>query len=231
MRNDLLIVFPARSGSKRIPNKNIRPFRGKPLLDRVISVAKEAGLTKQIYVDTDSEDYAELALKSGARCPFLRDSFGDDYSPVSLTTVRFLERLKAAGNRLPPVTMQLMVNCPLRTEENIKDALEYFDSHGSFQISAFEFPFGACQWAQRRTPDGCGEPLFGDAVNSRSQDQSPVYFPTGAIWVAKTEALLKSRSFYGPNYRLWPMNWIQALDIDTEEDWKFTESIAELRNE
>jgi N-acylneuraminate cytidylyltransferase len=226
MRNDVLVVFPARSGSKRIPDKNIRPFCGEPLLKRVVRVAKEAGLTEHIYVDTDSRAYADLAVESGASCPFLRDSFKDDHSPVSLSTVRFLERLQSIGVTLPPVTMQLMVNCPLRTEQNIKEALADFDIHGGFQISAFEFPFGAYQWAQSRDPQGHGTPLFADDLKARSQDLPAVYFPTGAIWIAETEKLLESRNFYGPRYRICPMDWVQALDIDTEEDWRFTENHA-----
>ena len=68
-----LAYIPARSGSKGIPKKNIRPLCGKPLLGWMVDAAKKTGLFDQVMVSTDSEEFAEIARQCGAWVPFLRD--------------------------------------------------------------------------------------------------------------------------------------------------------------
>ena len=65
-------IIPARSGSKRIPNKNIRTFAGKPIIGWSIEAALEAECFDKIIVSTDSEKIAEIARDFGAEVPFLR---------------------------------------------------------------------------------------------------------------------------------------------------------------
>ena len=67
-----LAIIPARGGSKRIPNKNIKEFAGKPLIAYSINAAKASGLFDKIIVSTDSEQVAEIARQYGAEVPFIR---------------------------------------------------------------------------------------------------------------------------------------------------------------
>ena len=69
-----ICLIPARGGSKRIPRKNIREFRGKPMIARSISAAQESSCFDQIIVSTDDEEIAEVARAFGAEVPFLRPS-------------------------------------------------------------------------------------------------------------------------------------------------------------
>jgi CMP-N-acetylneuraminic acid synthetase len=66
-------LIPARGGSKRIPDKNIRPFCGVPVIGRSIRAALDSGLFDSVVVSTDSERIAEVARAHGAEVPFLRD--------------------------------------------------------------------------------------------------------------------------------------------------------------
>ena len=70
MKNICLI--PARGGSKRIPNKNIKNFHGKPLIAWSIEAAKSSGLFESIYISTDDIKIAKIAKSYGAKIPFLR---------------------------------------------------------------------------------------------------------------------------------------------------------------
>ena len=67
-----LCVIPARGGSKRIPRKNIQNFFGKPILAYSIELAKKCEIFDEIMVSTDDEEIAEIAIKYGAKIPFLR---------------------------------------------------------------------------------------------------------------------------------------------------------------
>ena len=69
-----IAVIPARSGSKGLPDKNIRPVNGKPLLAYTIEAALESGCFDTVHVSTDSERYAEIARQYGADVPFLRSA-------------------------------------------------------------------------------------------------------------------------------------------------------------
>src|SRR3989344_2888966 len=68
----ILAIIPARGGSRRIPNKNIKLFNGKPLIYYSIKNAKDSGIFDRIVVDTDSPKIADVAKKCGAEVPFLR---------------------------------------------------------------------------------------------------------------------------------------------------------------
>ncbi|MDD2689179.1 MAG: acylneuraminate cytidylyltransferase family protein [Candidatus Omnitrophica bacterium] len=69
---NVVAVIPARAGSKGLPNKNILPLLGKPLIQYSIEVAKKAKLLDRIIVSTDSEQIADISRKSGAEVPFIR---------------------------------------------------------------------------------------------------------------------------------------------------------------
>jgi N-acylneuraminate cytidylyltransferase len=70
----VVALIPARSGSERVRDKNIRPLRGHPLLAYPIAAAREAGIFDRIVCSTDSGKIAEVAQRYGADVPFLRPS-------------------------------------------------------------------------------------------------------------------------------------------------------------
>ena len=88
-------IIPARGGSKRIPRKNIKDFRGRPMIDYAITAAKDSGLFDGIYVSTDCEQIADVARACGAEVPFLREAvLSDDCTgtlPVILSGIDFPE--------------------------------------------------------------------------------------------------------------------------------------------
>ena len=94
----ILALIPARSGSKRVADKNIRPLAGHPLIAYTIAAARESGIFSSIVVSTDSEQYAEISRKYGAEVPFLRPAeISGDVSP-DIEWIEFtLKRLKEAG--------------------------------------------------------------------------------------------------------------------------------------
>jgi N-acylneuraminate cytidylyltransferase len=71
---EVLAIVPARGGSKGLPNKNILPLSGHPLIAYSIKAGLDSVLTTRVMVSTDSESIAEVAKKYGAEVPFLRPS-------------------------------------------------------------------------------------------------------------------------------------------------------------
>src|SRR5262245_32559014 len=113
----------ARSGSKAIPHKNIRPLAGHPLLAYSIAFAKKIA-AERIIVSTDSPRYRDIALSYGAECPYLRgavassDTAADEHILADLS-----ENLPRAGIALPDIWVRLKPTSPFRSVASVETAL------------------------------------------------------------------------------------------------------------
>ena len=95
-----IAIIPARSGSKGLPDKNIRPLNGKPLLAYSIEAALASGLFDTVHVSTDSERYADIARQYGADEPFLRSAEASSDTASSEDAIReVLRRYEEMGQR------------------------------------------------------------------------------------------------------------------------------------
>ena len=224
-----LAVIPARGGSKRIPQKNIRLLDGKPLLTYTIEAAIDSKLFEQVIVSTDSLEIAEIAQRCGALVPFMREaSLADDMTPVSQVTADALDRLDASGKRYRDIC-QLMPNCPLRRASDIADSYRQFMVTGSrAQISVVRYGWQNPWWAMRQDNNHLLDPIFKDYMTARSQDLPELYCPTGAIWWMKADALRQERTFHIPGRTGWEIPWQRGLDIDTQDDWSLAEALFHL---
>ena len=221
-----ICVIPARGGSKRIKNKNIVDFGGKPMIAWTIEAALDSGLFNRILVSTDDPKIARVAQSWGAESPFLRQTGADDFSEVSVATIEALIQAEAYWGETYDSVTQLMPNCPLRNSGDIQTAFKAFESgKRQAQISCFKFGWMNPWWAFELSPAGVGTAKFPSALKSRSQDLPSLYCPTGAIWIASSQSLKSHRSFYMPGHTFEPIPWISAVDIDDESDLEFARFI------
>lgn len=122
----IVALIPARSGSKRVPDKNIRPLAGHPAIAYTIAAARQSGIFSAVVVSTDSEQYAEVARKYGAEVPFLR--------PMELagTLSSDIEWIEHALHRLKEMDRSydcfsiLRPTSPFRLPETIQRAWQEF---------------------------------------------------------------------------------------------------------
>lgn len=223
-------IVPARGGSKRLPGKNVVDFFGKPLLAWSVAAGLESGLFHRVVVSTEDPEIADIARAHGADVPFLREIFHDDHSNVSDVAVHTLRQLEERLGETYDEVVHLQATCPLRTAEDVRVAVRAFEDAGAvFQMSCFEFHWTNPWWAFRRTPAGEADYLFPKMVGVRSQDQPRLCGLTGAICIAKTEALLHTGTFYGPGQRFEPISWISAVDIDDADDLAFAKAAYLVR--
>ena len=116
-----IAIIPARGGSKRIPNKNITPFMGKPMIQWTIEAALKSEIFEDVLVSTDSPKIAEISKDSGAICPFLRDAKdADDMISVNVATTNALIKMEEESKKEYDNVVQLMPNCPIRDENTFK---------------------------------------------------------------------------------------------------------------
>ncbi|MCG6908383.1 MAG: acylneuraminate cytidylyltransferase family protein [Desulfobacteraceae bacterium] len=122
----MVALIPARAGSKRVPDKNIRPLAGHPLMAYSIAAARQSGVFSDVVVSTDADHYAAVARHYGAEAPFLRPpEIAGDLSPDVEWVVFTLERLAAAGRRYDCFSI-LRPTSPFRRPETIRRAWREF---------------------------------------------------------------------------------------------------------
>ncbi len=130
-----IAYIPARSGSKGIPRKNIRPLCGKPLLGWMVVAAQKTGLFDRVMVSTDSEEFAEVARKCGAWVPFLRDpEVAKDTTPTIDTVCSDKRRLEAIGESFDTFCL-LQATSPLCRPEDIACAVRMFEEKKAGVVS------------------------------------------------------------------------------------------------
>ena len=94
-----IAILPARSGSKRIKNKNTYVVNGKPLIAHTLDIIKKSRIFDQIIVSTDSQHIADISKKNGANIPFLRSkSLSNDTASTSSVIVDVIKKLKIKNN-------------------------------------------------------------------------------------------------------------------------------------
>lgn len=223
-----LALIPARGGSKRIPKKNIKLLAGKPLIVYTIEAALASKIFAKVIVSTDDPEIAEIAKQAGAELPFIRQaSLADDHSPVSLVSLDALNKLDPQNNIYQNIA-QLMPNCPLRNENDIKESYEYFlATKSQSQISVTKYGWLNPWWAFKKDAENL-EALFPEALKQRSQDLPELVCPSGAIWWAKSNSLRQHKSFHSNDRTGFELPWHRAIDIDDYDDWKMTEVLMEL---
>lgn len=229
MVNNIAII-PARGGSKRVPKKNILDFDGKPMIAWTIEAAIDSNIFSKVLVSTDCEEIAEISKSFGAEVPFLRRSFSDDITPVSVATCDALKQAEEYWDEEFDCVVQLMANCPLRNSSDIANSMNAFiQNKRDFQISCFKFGWMNPWWAFKFNESGGHESMFPDAQFQRSQDLDDLFCPTGSIWIANAKELKDSNTFYGNNYKFEEINWISAVDIDDYDDLNFAKTLKSFK--
>lgn len=228
---EVIAVITARSGSKRIPGKNIKLLEGKPLIAWTIETALSANCFSRIIVSTDDQEIADVALEYGAEVPWLRSLKNSTDKSTSVDTViEVLERIEADGESLPDSIMLLQPTSPFRKIETIKRAVsKYRNGRGESVVSvspAKTNPY----WYRTISDDGGILPFLCNKDSSvRSQDLSPVYMLNGLIYISSVANLVENRDFYTPHTQALIVDDAEeSIDIDTPFDWLIAETLAEM---
>ncbi|MBU3604129.1 cytidylyltransferase domain-containing protein [Polynucleobacter sp. AP-Kaivos-20-H2] len=228
----LIAIVPARSGSKRLPGKNIKLINGRPLICWTLKAAKESGIFQDIVVTTDSAEIANISRSNGATKISMRpkELSGDHASTID-TVIYTLDEYESQHGPIDGV-MLLQPTSPFRTTELMKEAAHLF-FHGEKRSSVVSFgmarnhPAWCFRWnGGALTPfDG------GKYLNARSQDLEPAYVINGNVYISSPELIRKSRGFVSEEtIPLIMENPIHSVDIDTEEDFLYARFLFSSSN-
>lgn len=229
MKEKILAIIPARSGSKGIKDKNIRELNGKPLIAYTIEVARESNLFEDIVVSTDSEKYAEISKEYGAIVPFLREENLSTDTASSLDVILdVLEKMERLGKKYETIIL-LQPTSPLRTVEDLKEAYNlYLNKKANAVISVCEMEHSPL-WSNTLSLDNKMDGFLKNIGNTNRQQLEKYYRINGAIYIANIEYFKKYKNFYYENSYAYIMSRENSIDIDEEIDLKITEYLFNER--
>ena len=217
-----ICIIPARSGSKRIKNKNIKLFFGKPIIYYSIKAAIRSKCFSDVFVSTDSIRIKKISEKYGAKVKFLRPKnlSGDRINtrPVISHAIKklFPQKIK------PKYICYMSSTCPFVSVKDIREGFKLIKKKNinfAFTVSTFSYPLQrALKLKNNRI-----SMLNTKFRNSRSQDLEIFYHDAGQFYWAKTNAVLKNLNTFDVHSMPILVDRFRAIDIDTPEDWKFAE--------
>lgn len=232
MNTPRIVAFiPARSGSKRVPNKNIRPLNGHPMIAYSIRSAIDSGIFDAVICATDNEEYANIARYYGAEVPFLRSSdISGDKSPDIEWVTWMLTKLHEIGKDFDAFSI-LRPTSPFRLPQTIQRAWKIFlddgraDSlraiekskqhpgkmwmiHGNRMLPLLPFKNGNTPWH-----------------SSQYAALPEIYTQDASLEIAWTRIPLEQHSIAGESIIPFISQGNEGFDINEVEDWWIAEKL------
>jgi CMP-N,N'-diacetyllegionaminic acid synthase len=228
-----IAIIPARSGSKGVPDKNMRVIAGETLLARVIRCALQTELFDRIFVSTDSERYAEEAARLGVETPWLRPAeLASDTALVADAIRHTIETFAARGEEFDTLAL-LEPSSPLRTPQIVRKTVLAAEEEGwdaAFTVSEVPRPYHALKQF-RIAEDGAASFVMREASpNVNRQSLYPTYIRNGLAYAVRVPAFLATHSIHGRRARAIIVHE-QVVSIDTEEDLKLAERLLAAREQ
>jgi len=223
---EIVALIPARSGSKGIANKNIMLFNGIPLIAYSIAAAKKSKLISRVIVSTDSQEYADIALKFGAEVPFVRPK---NIAADDSTDYQFLNHaLNWLGENelyMPEFVAHLRPTTPIREVAILDKALESFvNSKFSALRSCHEM--AESSYKSFEIEDKKLKAIFSKNFNIESSNDMRQSFPTtyeanGYIDILRSDLIKKQGIVHGHNVNAFITDI--AYEIDSFSDLEIME--------
>jgi N-acylneuraminate cytidylyltransferase len=222
---------PARSGSERVPGKNVRPLAGHPLLAYAIETALQSGVFERVVCSTDSEAIADVARWYGADVPFLRPAeYATSTSPDVEWLAFTLERLEEAYDLFAIVRATNPFRGPATVRRGFERLLEIPEADSLRAVELVKQHPGK-MWLlaeDGRTMTPLLEQSGLDVAWHAGQYQAlpPVYVQSSALEIAWARVVPETRTREGRVVAPFFTEGYESLNVDEEEDWERAERLV-----
>ena len=218
-----IAIIPARGGSKRIPRKNIKSFLGNPIISYSIQAAIASELFDVVMVSTDDEEIAKIAVKYGAKVPFLRSIENSNDTSTTIDVIsEVTEKYKQLG-QIFEYTCCLYSCAPFVTKDLLKKSFHKLETEKLdciFPLIKYGHPI---QRALKKTAKGYIEMIEPKNMQIRTQDFEPSYHDLGQFYFFKTTEIISRKKLWTNNTGCIELAELESHDIDTNHDWEIAE--------
>jgi|SRR3989344_1555273 len=230
-RKKILAIIPARLGSKRIRNKNIRDFLGKPLIAYAILQAKKNRMINRTIVDTDSPKIAEVARRYGAEVPYLRPkNLAGDKAQVVDAIIHLLKRLKNDEGYEPDYIIILQTTSPLREEKDIRDCWDLMRRTDATTVLTVAPTHPRLYYLDNEQNIILANKMTAKSTNVQAWREA--YLLNGCfVYIVKTSAFLKEKAVITKKTKAVICPKWRSVDLDTPEEWVMAEVLYKNKRE
>jgi CMP-N,N'-diacetyllegionaminic acid synthase len=212
-----LAIIPARGGSKRLPRKNVLYLAGKPLIAWTIEAGLNSKYIDKVIVTSDDDAILDISKQ------FCAETIKRPAELASDTATTFDAIKHAIDNtEAYDYIVLLQPTSPLRNADHIDEAIELLMEKGADAVVSVCEMDHSPLWSNTLPDDkSMNGFLRDDVLNKRSQDLEKYYRINGAIYICKTDKLLKEKSFFlKENIFAYTMDRKSSVDIDEEMDFE-----------
>ena len=222
-----LLIVPARGGSKRIKNKNIKKFKNKPIIFYTIENALRSKLFNKIHISTDSKQIKKVVLKKSVKIDFMRPkSLSGDKTPL-FDVYKFVVKEYEKRGVIFDEIWSIMPCAPNLNNKDLKNISNFYNKlktkNPVLSVSKYKVPI---EWAYKIDRSGKLTSLNKKLQLFRSQDIDHRYFDAGQFSIYPGNKILKlnfiKKNYFYIGYKL-PVK--KSVDIDDIEDWKLAERL------
>lgn len=223
-----LAIIPARSGSKRIKNKNIVKVNNKPMIQYALDAAKKSKIFHKIHVSTDSKKIESIVNNLGYEIDFLRPKhLADDFTGIIPVLKHVLEIYKKDFGLNFKNIFCIFPAAPLLKKQHLVDAFKLYKKYKFKKplhvISEYDAPI---QWAFSVNKNNILIPREPGMFSSRSQDLKKYYYECGPFSIFNSRHIMKNVS--DKNFIGFKMPKYSSIDVDTLEDLNFVRKILKI---
>lgn len=219
----VLILIPARSGSKRLPKKNTIELGGKPLIQWTFDIAKNISCASDILVSTDDLEIYELAKSANLMVPWLRPSeLATDTTSSFSVAIHALDWYEINYGKIDGLLL-LQPTSPFRDISTINRAIDIFRENKEYPIVSVNQVSTSPYWMfyEKNQNSNVIQPLFSPKYfKIRSQDLPKCYVANGSLYLISPKLLRRHKTFVTNN--IIPVEVFsksECIDIDTYEDY------------
>lgn len=220
-----IAIIPARGGSKRIPRKNIKLFHGKPMIAYSIEAALKANCFDEIIVSTDDQEIADIALKYGAKVPFVRPAdIANDHATTMDVIQHAISWYESQGLSLELLCC-IYATAPFISADDLSQGLQLMstdDIDYAFSATSFAFPIQRAIGLNEHDRVHMFQP---EHANTRSQDLPEAFHDAGQFYWGKVAAFKAGKPLFSPSAKAILIPRKRVQDVDTLEDWEFAEAL------
>ena len=221
--NKILAFIPARGGSKGIPNKNIKLFNGKPLIEWTIDSALKSKLISKVIVSSDSQKILSISKKLGAETVLRPKSISGDFATTESAIKHYIKNTKESFDTI----VLLSPSSPIRKMSDIDNAIKEFKSKKLDSCFSASILLDFLIWKLNKKKKY--ESINYNFKNRGTRQKRDLnYVENGSIYVFKTKLIKYYNNRIAGKIGIYLMNFWQSFEIDVKDDWKLLEMIQKI---
>lgn len=223
-----LLVIPARIGSKRIRNKNIKNFNGQPIISYSLKLAQESKLFNKIHVSTDSKKIKKIVEDYNLEVEFLRPkNISGDYVPV-ISVLKYVYNYYKKKNFIFDEIWSLSACSPLLKKNDLINASVLLKKNNNKIVIPVTEYVTPIEWAFKIEKNNFLKPIKKYAYKIRSQDITKKFHDVGYFVGIPIKFFSEKKIKFDQNYIGYEIEKNRAIDIDNLSDWKLAEAMYKI---